>query len=114
MSQTPAAPHDVPPLDANARLFRLWELGQPPDLADFLRQAGPLSRDQRLGVSRIDQQCRWQRRQGLPAEHYLALCPDVAEDAEAVVVLIVGEYLARGGGAAGVSVEELVARFPDH
>ncbi len=41
------------------RLWSLWERGQRPDLASFLREVGPLSLPQLLAVLRVDQCCRW-------------------------------------------------------
>jgi serine/threonine protein kinase len=105
---------DQPPLEPADRLADLWQLGQRPDVRQFLADAGPLSLAHVAAVLRADQQQRWLTGERLPAEHYLAEYPALAQDAEAGLELVYAEFLLREQQGEAPSVEEFVRRFPTY
>jgi WD40 repeat protein/tRNA A-37 threonylcarbamoyl transferase component Bud32 len=97
---------------ASRRLWRLWQEGQRPNLADFLAGCAPLDPLDLAEVLRIDQQQRWLIGQRVTAEQYLKEYPSVAADEEAALDVIYAELLLRQELGEGASAEEIVRRFP--
>jgi serine/threonine-protein kinase len=98
--------------DAARRLWRLWQQGRRPDLAEFLAGAGPLGPLDLAAVLRVDQRQRWLLGQRLSAEHYLAAFPAVAADGEAALDVAYAEFLLRRELGEAVAPEEFLRRFP--
>src|SRR5262249_40894736 len=69
-------------LDPAARLLRLWQAEEYPDLDRFLAEAGSLSPAEFAAVVRVDQRCRWESGERTSAEHYLTRFPKLLDDPE--------------------------------
>jgi tetratricopeptide (TPR) repeat protein/tRNA A-37 threonylcarbamoyl transferase component Bud32 len=95
------------------RLWRLWEQGRQPELANFLTTAGPLGPLDLAAVLRVDQQQRWRLGQHIPAEQYLQGYPEVAADAEAALDMVYAEFRLRRELGPAMEVEAFLGRFPD-
>src|SRR5262245_63469418 len=92
-------------------LYRLWQIGRPPDLKAFLASREPLSPADLAAVIRVDQRCRWQTGQCIPAESYLANFPKLLDDRESALDFIYGELLLCEQQGAAPGLEEFVAGF---
>src|SRR5262249_23221684 len=99
--------------EAPARaLERLWERGERPDVHAFLaRHAARPAADIAAALA-VDQWRRWRAGERVPAEDYLARYPQVADDAEAAVGLICGEWLVREELGERPDPDEYLRRFP--
>src|SRR4051794_16209656 len=78
------APHDLD-MDPTARLLRLWQLEEYPDLDRFLAEAAPLSPAEFADVLRVDQRYRWESGERPSAEQYLTRYPKILDDPESAV-----------------------------
>ncbi len=94
------------------RLWRLWEEGRRPELAEFLAGAGVLEPLDLAAVIRIDQERHWRAGQRLPAEHYLAAHSAAAADEEAAFDVIYAEFDLRENTGEAVDPDEFFRRFP--
>jgi tetratricopeptide (TPR) repeat protein/tRNA A-37 threonylcarbamoyl transferase component Bud32 len=92
----------------------LWDEGRPPDVAEFLAQAGPLSQDQVAVLLRVDQRGRWRAGDPVPAEVYLQRHPAVAADPDSAVDVIFNEILLREENGDRPDPDEYLRRFPDY
>jgi WD40 repeat protein len=101
------------PGDPAGCLWRFWQQGERPDLAEFLRAAGDLTPAQLLAVARIDQTQRWRSGERVPAEAYLLLAPALRE-AENALVLLLGECQLREQLGEAPSLDEYLGRFPQY
>ena len=94
---------------------KLWGFGPPPELHEFIAGLPTLTADDLLDVIEIDRAERW--RQG-PADQGRALSPTnfpaLANDQEAALVVIYGEYYLRKELGESPSLMEFLARFPQH
>src|SRR5271165_3539485 len=94
------------------RLLRQWREGKRPDVADFLLGEGELEPHDRISVLRADQRLRWRAGERVPAEHYFARFPEVADEPDFALDLIYGDFLLREEAGESSDIEEYVARFP--
>jgi serine/threonine protein kinase len=117
----------MPTVNPVETLAQLWDAGQRPTLADFVRQVGPVAAAELVALVRLDQRRRWQTR-ALPensavthkyvafdpvkVESYLEQFPELADDAKATVQLIVSEYRLRDKLGHRPQLAEYAARFP--
>jgi WD40 repeat protein len=104
----------TPRPDAAERLYQLWRQGERPDVDDFLARLDPLPPFEVAAALRVDQRERWRLGEGVPAEAYLQRHPSVADDAEASLDLIFNEFLVRGRCGDSPTLDEFLARFPEH
>lgn len=92
----------------------LWDLAtEVPDVFEFLNRQTDLPSDERLKIISIDQRRRWQTDTPLSAEEYLARCPEVFDDADSKVRLVVSEFEIRQSIGESLSVDEFETRFPE-
>jgi tRNA A-37 threonylcarbamoyl transferase component Bud32 len=96
------------------RWLELWRAGQAGDVRAFLAAAGPLPVEEVLAVLLVEQRQRWQSGQRLPVETYFAWFPVLADDAEAALDLIYGEFLLREQRGEAPTRDDYQARFPQH
>lgn len=80
----------------------------------WLKQHQDHSLDTILDYLQEHQASSWQSGSRIPAETYLHLCPRLAEDVEAVVDLIYGEFLLRSEYFDTPRIDEFLFRFPQH
>jgi hypothetical protein len=109
------SPPTRPPEAAEALVRQLeehWGRGERPDPDALLAEAGVTCPRVAAAVLAADQWQRWQARERVPAEDYLARHPAVAADAEAALLLVYGEFLAREELGEAPSPPEYLARFP--
>jgi len=99
---------------AAERLLQLWSQGNPVDIADFLRDSGPLSASDLADVLHVDQHHRWQTGERPAAESYLQRFPALCAETEAAVDVIFHEYLLRERLGERPEVEEYARRFPTY
>jgi serine/threonine-protein kinase len=96
------------------RRFSLrWTQGGPPDLRQFLSEAGELSPADLAAILRLDLQKRWQAGERVPAEDYLRGDLVGTSNAEVAVDVIYQEFVVRGELGEKPSVEEYQHRFPE-
>jgi len=93
---------------------KLWGFGPPPDLHQFVATLPTLTPDELIDVIEIDRAERWRKGQRVKAERYLRDFPALANDQEAALVLIYGEYYLRKELGESPSLMEFLARFPQH
>jgi hypothetical protein len=93
---------------------KLWGFGPPPELHEFIAGLPTLTADELLDVIEIDRAERWRKGQRTKAERYLREFPALANDQEAALVLIYGEYYLRKELGESPSLMEFLARFPQH
>src|SRR6516225_9590127 len=98
--------------EAARQLWWLWRKGQRPEVQSFLTQHDALTPAQLVAVLRVDQRERWQTRECIPAEVYLAAYPSAGTDDESAVDLVYGEFLLREELGESPRLEEFVERFP--
>src|SRR5262245_48551636 len=97
-----------------AKLRRMWRENRPPDLEDFLANAGPLDSEELAAILRVGQAERWSAGAPVPVEDYLSRYPKVAADATAAVDLIHNEFLLAERAGRPIDPEDFVRRFPAH
>jgi serine/threonine protein kinase/tetratricopeptide (TPR) repeat protein len=98
--------------DPAARLRRLWQQGQRPDVRVFIAAAGPLSADQIVDILWVDRQQRRQTGEYVSAESYLEMFPALRDDPEKAVELVYGEFLLCEELGEAPDLEEFLRRFP--
>jgi hypothetical protein len=99
-------------LDPAARLLRLWQAEEYPDLDRFLAEAAPLSPVEFADVLRVDQRYRWESGERTSAEHYLTRYPQLLDDPESAVDFVYAELLLREQHGEDCGLETFVRRFP--
>src|SRR5262249_1301191 len=100
-------------LDPADELYRLWQMGAPPELDAYLAASGPISPGELAAGLSVDQRCRWAIGQSVPAERYLAQYPKLLDAEESAIDFIYGELLLRERHGERPGIDEFVARFPD-
>jgi serine/threonine protein kinase len=90
----PAALEPSPPPTATERLEALWEQGRPPDVWEFLREAGDLKPTELAEVLAVDLERRWEGKR-VTAEQYLAHPGAERLGEVGAVDLIYGEFRLR-------------------
>src|SRR5262245_46295889 len=111
MRQLTTASQDLD-LDPAARLLRLWQAEEYPDLDRFLAEAGSLSPADFAAVLRVDQRYRWETGERTSAEHYLARYPKLLDDPESGLDFVYAELLLREQHGEDCGLETFVRRFP--
>jgi hypothetical protein len=106
----PEIPHPEYPLPR--RLECLWQLGQRPDVHEFLAGAGVRDPAVLAEVLAVDQWRRWHAGEPVPAEEYLRRYPALAANPETVLELVYGEWLVREELGQRPDPEEYFRRFP--
>ncbi|QDV43398.1 Serine/threonine-protein kinase PknB [Stieleria neptunia] len=92
----------------------LWDSAtEVPDVFEFLNRQTDLPSEERLKIISIDQRRRWQTDTPLIAEDYLARCPEVFDEADSKVRLVVSEFEIRQSIGESLSVDEFATRFPE-
>lgn len=95
------------------RWVELWASdGGNPSIDNFLTNSPRLDCREQLEIVLIDQQMRWQDRPGPRVEEYLRLCPELEDQPEMVLDIIVGEIRASHGLGFRVTAESMAIRFP--
>src|SRR5262245_727110 len=112
MSETGDTRAGAGPPERAAALWELWQRGERPDVREFVALAGELEAAELAAVLGMDQLCRWEAGERVPAEDYLDRYPRLADDAEAALELIYGEYLLRQQRGEAPREEDFLARFP--
>jgi tetratricopeptide (TPR) repeat protein len=92
----------------------MWQCGRPPDLRQFLADAGPLSPQQLAAVLAVDQRERWQAGEPVPAETYLRDFPALRDDTELALELVYGEFLLREERGEAPTLTDYLRRFPQY
>jgi hypothetical protein len=111
MNETPFRPTDAT-VDSNSAFTALPDATAPlAPLRDVLAEVRALAPAQRAPALWADQRQRWQRGERAPAEAYLALLADAADEA-LVLDLIYGEFSLRQDRGEAPTVDEYVSRFP--
>jgi hypothetical protein len=93
---------------------RLWGAGPDPELRTFLDGMPVVALDELVDVIETDRAERWRRGNRIKAERYLKDFPVLAEDTEAALVIIYGEYYLRKERGETPSLMEYISRFPHH
>jgi serine/threonine-protein kinase len=93
-------------------LWELWRQGRPPEISDFLIQAGRLGLAQLVAVLRVDQRQRWLHGDRITVEDYLRQLPALAAEPLHALDLIYSEFLLREELGESPAVEEYARRFP--
>src|SRR5262245_40388485 len=101
-----------PDVDPAARILRLWQTEEYPDLDRFLAEAAPLSPAEFADVLRVDQRYRWESGERTSAEHYLTRYPNLLDDPESAVDFVYAELLLREQHGEDYELETFVRRFP--
>ena len=92
----------------------LWESSDsPPDVFAFLEQHDRSDTSVVLAVLRLDQQNRWKTAHPLTVEDYLARFPELAEQDDVKLNLVLGEFSARLQCNELPSVDDFTSRFSD-
>jgi serine/threonine-protein kinase len=95
------------------RLEALWEQGGQPDPIAFLGDEKiDLGEAAAVAVLSADQWRRWQAGQRVAAEEYLRRCPALADNPDAAVDMIYGEFLIRDELGEAPTQQEFLDRFP--
>ncbi|MCA9048733.1 MAG: serine/threonine-protein kinase, partial [Planctomycetaceae bacterium] len=84
----------------------------PPDVFIFLANRAAAPRGEKLEVVLRDQQNRWQNNIPLSVEEYVEQLPELEQDSEARLRLILNEYELRTKHTAAPTIDEFVRRFP--
>ncbi len=84
-----------------------------PSTADFLADRPDASASERLDVLLTDQLLRWQSGRPRPIADYLAEHPSLADDPEATLKLVQGEFLARLDRGETPEPGSYIGMFPD-
>lgn len=96
------------------RFQALWNSSDaPPDVFAYLKQHSEADPESQLAVLRFDQVQRWQTAHPLKVEDYLNRLPELAQDSDCRLELVLGEFQARQIGSNSPSLQEFLARFPD-
>jgi serine/threonine-protein kinase len=105
---------EVPPLEypLRRRLEHLWQLGQRPDVHEFLASARVSDPAVLAEVLAVDQWRRWHAGERVPAEDYLRRYPALADNPETVLELVYGEWLVREEVGEQPVLDEYLERFP--
>src|SRR5262245_18839615 len=111
MRPLPAATQDLD-LDPPARLLRLRQAKEYPDLDRFLAEAAPLSAAEFAAVLSVDQRSRWEAGERTSAEHYLTRYPNLLDDPESALDFVYAELLLREQHGEDCGLETFVRRFP--
>jgi serine/threonine protein kinase len=100
-------------LDEVLRRFEAaWQAGQTPVLDDFLEGQDTERRALLIELVHTDLEHRLKGGQGVRVEDYLARYPELADERQQVVVLIIVEYELRRRFRPNVAPEEYLRRFP--
>lgn len=92
----------------------LWQGDDaPPDVFGFLARHPDSNVAQRVAVLIQDQQYRWKTDTPLCVEDYLAKVPELANESQHVLDLVIGEFQARKSHDAPPDVSEYISRFPE-
>jgi len=95
-------------------LAALWESSDsPPDVFAFLQQYSGATVAEQIDLLLTDQYYRWQTRQPISVEQYLARLPHLSANVELKLLLAAGECQARSGSDDEAGIDELTARFSD-
>ncbi len=105
---------EPPPDDLATQFWKLWQQGKEPDPRKFLARPKPATLAEILAVFRVDQRERWLRHQPVRAETYLQWCPGLANDPEAALELVYGEYVLREELGQTPALTEYTQRFPQY
>jgi serine/threonine protein kinase len=100
---------DAAPLQ---RLEQLWSLNENPDPRAFIEAAGIDAPADVANVVLVDQWHRWQAGQRVAAEEYLRRFPALAEDSEAALEVVYGEFVVRKKLGEKPRPSEYLDRFP--
>jgi serine/threonine-protein kinase len=87
--------------------------GKAGDWRDWLPPAGPARRRALAELARLDLEHRLRAGEPVRAEAYLARCPELKQDAEAVLALITREYEVRRLRQPELTLADYDRRFPD-
>lgn len=107
-------PPGDPGPDAAGRWSHLRRQATRPDLDTFLDSVGPLEARELAAIVRIDQDENWCSGRPIPAESYLERYPDLRDDPEAALDVILGEFLLRERLGECPDPDEFLGRFPEH
>jgi serine/threonine-protein kinase len=91
-----------------------WQSGTAPTLADFVPPAGPDRAAVLVELVHVDLEYRLKAGEAVRLETYLQRLPELADNAEAVVALLLREYELRRPRESGLSREEYLRRFPQY
>jgi hypothetical protein len=94
-------------------LWRLWHVGQRPEVGQFLSQLGVIPTAQLVAVLRVDQWERWLHHDCVPVEDYLRRFPAL-QTGDAAIELMFGECLVREELGESPALEEYLRRFPQY
>jgi serine/threonine protein kinase len=109
-------PADTPTRSGSelARQFaELWEQAPPPDVRQFLADAGEVTPAQLSEVLRIDQRERWSRGERPRIDEYLERFSALRRHAEALAALVRQEFLLRQRHGEAPQPDDYVRRFPE-
>jgi WD40 repeat protein len=98
--------------DVLRRFEGLWGQAAPPDVWQFLADAGPLAPADVAALLTIDRDHRWRRGERIHAEIYLERCPELAAAPDPAVHLIYSEYWLRRSLGERPDADEYLRRFP--
>ena len=96
-----------------AKLLRIWQQGEEPDLDAFLAALSNIPPRELAELVRIDLDARWERGQRPQSEDYLQRYRAIAVDPELALDVIYAEFLARELAGEHPGVAEYQRRFPE-
>lgn len=82
-------------------------------LAHIAHSLRTLPEEMWLDLLRQDQTERWLRGEGVPAEHYFEILPELRNEKENALIVIYSEYSLRRDLGETVTPEDYLTRFPD-
>src|SRR5688572_30088769 len=91
-----------------------WQLGQPPSISSFLLDNSDVRPALLVELIHVDMEFRFKLGLGARVEDYLALYPELTEDAMVVVDLLATEYRLRRWKQEHVQLVDVARRFPQH
>lgn len=92
--------------------WQAWHSPQAaPDLGRFLAERTTAKTADKLSVLLQDQRFRWRTPQPLRVEDYLQQVPELREDDDRLMELVIGEFQSRLAGDTLVSIDEYTVRF---
>ncbi len=94
------------------RFDRQWDLGNTPDVEQFVAKHRPLTLSQLTQILLIDQSRRWTRGERVTAKAYFQKFPELLENAEAAIDLLFAEYVLSESAEPAISVESLIEPYP--
>jgi hypothetical protein len=113
-------PEAQPPTEGQLRLERIlqafegaWQRGERPDLSALLPPSGAERRLLLAALARADLNHRLQAGEAVCVEDYLRRYPELADDADAVVSLVVTEWRQRRS-TSSVTPDDYLRRFPQY